>query len=132
ESEIYCSQLLRQKRGFPLYDPEPRQTLPQEYQQSGVAIGDVGRITPNGAFDFFFNIYLPADHPINDNDVPENFSPLPALQIKGSVQQILFCGRSCFDSVGSKTRSRCLPGWGFPSQLPCSTRGRPSSSTWLA
>ncbi|KAJ7843054.1 hypothetical protein B0H14DRAFT_2265648, partial [Mycena olivaceomarginata] len=52
--------LLHQKRGFPLYDPGPRQTLPQEYRNTGVAIGDVGRITPEGAFDFFFNIYLPA------------------------------------------------------------------------
>ncbi|KAJ6568694.1 hypothetical protein B0H19DRAFT_909469, partial [Mycena capillaripes] len=62
--------------GFPLYDPEPRQTLPLEYRISGVAIGDVGRITPEGSFDFFFNIYLPADHPINNNDVPEDFCPL--------------------------------------------------------
>ncbi|KAJ7798016.1 hypothetical protein B0H13DRAFT_1516052, partial [Mycena leptocephala] len=65
ESEIYSNQLLRQKRGFPLYVPGPRQTLPEEYRKSGVAIGDVGRITPEGSFDFFFNIYLAADHPIN-------------------------------------------------------------------
>ncbi|KAJ7471491.1 hypothetical protein B0H11DRAFT_2040246 [Mycena galericulata] len=76
ESEIYCSQLLRQKRGFPLYVPGPQRTLPQEYQRNGVRIGDVGRVTPEGAFDFFFNIYLPADHPINRNDVPEDFFPL--------------------------------------------------------
>ncbi|KAJ7305416.1 hypothetical protein DFH08DRAFT_721236 [Mycena albidolilacea] len=75
ESEIYSHQLLRRKRGFPLYDPEP-QPVPEEYQKCGVAIGDVGRITPEGSFDFFFNIYLEADHPINNNDVPENFSPL--------------------------------------------------------
>ncbi|KAJ7870368.1 hypothetical protein B0H13DRAFT_1522488, partial [Mycena leptocephala] len=76
ESEIYCNQLLRRKRGFPLYDPEPRQSLPAEYRSSGVAIGDVGRVTPEGTFDFFFNIFLPADHPININNVPEDFCPL--------------------------------------------------------
>ncbi|KAJ7476179.1 hypothetical protein FB451DRAFT_1246084, partial [Mycena latifolia] len=76
ESEIYCSQLLRQKRGFPLYVPGPQPNLPDEYQKIGVSIGDVGRVTPDGIFDFFFNIYLPADHPVNANDVPENFSPL--------------------------------------------------------
>jgi hypothetical protein len=76
ESEIYCNQLLRRKRGFPLYDPEPRQSLPEEYRSSGVAIGDVGRVTPEGTFDFFFNIFLPADHPININNVPEDFHPL--------------------------------------------------------
>ncbi|KAJ7707377.1 hypothetical protein B0H17DRAFT_1000461 [Mycena rosella] len=76
ESEIYCSQLLRRKRGFPLYVPGPQRNLPTEYQRKGVSIGDVGRVTPEGVFDFFFNIYLPADHPINANDVPEDFSPL--------------------------------------------------------
>jgi hypothetical protein len=77
ESEIYCNQLLRRKRGFPLYVPGPQKYLPEEYQQTGVSIGDVGRITEEGIFDFFFNIYHPAGHPINHNDVPENFAPLP-------------------------------------------------------
>ncbi|KAJ6562016.1 hypothetical protein B0H19DRAFT_91533 [Mycena capillaripes] len=82
ESEIYCNQLLRRKRGFPLYVPGPQQNLPADYQNKGVAIGDVGRVTPDGIFDFFFNIYLPADHPVNDNDVPENFYPLPPYSSK--------------------------------------------------
>ncbi|KAJ7832935.1 hypothetical protein B0H14DRAFT_1170861 [Mycena olivaceomarginata] len=76
ESEIYCTQLLHQKRGFPLYVPGVQQTLPEEYRKRGVAIGDVGRITPEGSFDFFFNIYLPADHPIHNRNVPEDFFPL--------------------------------------------------------
>ncbi|KAJ7170942.1 hypothetical protein C8R43DRAFT_72172 [Mycena crocata] len=46
-----------------------------EYQRNGVAIGDVGRVTPDGIFDFFFNIYLPPGHPINAN-IPEAFSPM--------------------------------------------------------
>jgi hypothetical protein len=60
-----------------LYVPEPRRNLPTEYQTIGVSIGDVGRVTPEGIFDFFFNIYHPADHPINGNRVPEDFFPLP-------------------------------------------------------
>ncbi|KAJ6624711.1 hypothetical protein B0H10DRAFT_1750886, partial [Mycena sp. CBHHK59/15] len=64
-NEIYSSQLLRQGRGFPLYVPEPQRNLPEEYQTRGISIGDVGRVTPEGIFDFFFNIYLPAHHPIN-------------------------------------------------------------------
>ncbi|KAJ7875184.1 hypothetical protein B0H14DRAFT_2279279, partial [Mycena olivaceomarginata] len=63
--------------GFPLYVPGPQQHLPEDYRRHGVGIGDVGRITPEGIFDFFFNIYLPADHPIHNNNVPENFVPLP-------------------------------------------------------
>ncbi|KAJ7482536.1 hypothetical protein FB451DRAFT_1393872 [Mycena latifolia] len=76
DSGSYSSQLLRRGRGFPLYVPEPHRNLPREYRDRGLAIGDVGRVTPEGIFDFFFNIYLPADHPINANRVPENFRPL--------------------------------------------------------
>ncbi|KAJ7285226.1 hypothetical protein C8J57DRAFT_711744 [Mycena rebaudengoi] len=76
ESDNYCSQLLRQGRGFPLYVPGPPGNLSEEYRRNGVSIGDVGTVTPRGIFDFFFNIYLPSDHPINAH-VPENFSPLP-------------------------------------------------------
>lgn len=75
ESEIYSNQLLRRKRGFPMYVPGPRLNTPAEYQTSGVAIGDVGRVNPEGTFDFFFNIYLSSDHPINAN-TPEGFTPM--------------------------------------------------------
>ncbi|KAJ7745734.1 hypothetical protein B0H16DRAFT_972010 [Mycena metata] len=68
---------MRRRRGFPLYVPGPPENLPAEYRRHGVAIGDVGSITPEGIFDFCFNIYLPTYHPINHHDVPESFDPLP-------------------------------------------------------
>ncbi|KAJ7800335.1 hypothetical protein B0H13DRAFT_1534572, partial [Mycena leptocephala] len=71
----YSSQLLGQGRGFPLYVPGPQINLSAEYRRRGVAIGDVGTVTPEGIFDFYFNIYLPANNPINAN-VPEGFAPL--------------------------------------------------------
>ncbi|KAJ7908190.1 hypothetical protein B0H13DRAFT_1479018, partial [Mycena leptocephala] len=76
DSEIFCSQLLRKKRGLPLYDPAPQINLPAAYQRNGVGIGDVGRVTPEGIFDFFFNIFLPPEHSINGNNTPEDFSPM--------------------------------------------------------
>ncbi|KAJ6512912.1 hypothetical protein C8R45DRAFT_961709 [Mycena sanguinolenta] len=76
ESRNYCDQLLYQGRGFPLYVPKPDRNLPAEYQREGVAIGDVGTVTTEGSFDFFFNIYLPANHPLNTH-TPEDFVPLP-------------------------------------------------------
>ncbi|KAJ6485198.1 hypothetical protein DFH09DRAFT_391450 [Mycena vulgaris] len=76
DSGGYCSQLLRRGRGFPLYVPGPQRNLPREYQRQGVTIGDVGRVTPEGIFDFFFNIYLDGDDPINVENVPEDFCPL--------------------------------------------------------
>ncbi|KAJ6588066.1 hypothetical protein B0H19DRAFT_1366784 [Mycena capillaripes] len=81
-SEIYCSQLLRQKRGFPLYVPDPHINLPAAYRRCGIAIGDVGRVTPEGMFDFFFNIFLPPEDPINENDTPEDFFPMTSYNLK--------------------------------------------------
>ncbi|CAK5263158.1 unnamed protein product [Mycena citricolor] len=76
QPEIYASHLSRQQRGFPLYFPSPQDNLPEEYKMRGVCIGDVGCVTPEGIFDFFFNVYLPADHPINRGFVPAGFVPL--------------------------------------------------------
>ncbi|KAK7033461.1 hypothetical protein R3P38DRAFT_795399 [Favolaschia claudopus] len=75
ESGNYTSLLLRQGRGFPLYIPAPPANLSAAYRRKGVAIGDVGRVTPEGSFDFFFNIYLPRGHTINVN-TPPDFEPL--------------------------------------------------------
>ncbi|KAK7018184.1 hypothetical protein R3P38DRAFT_3274317 [Favolaschia claudopus] len=63
------------KRGYPLYEPAPQSTLPEEYQEHGVSIGDVGRVTDQGIFEFFFNVFLSANHPININ-TPPGFVPM--------------------------------------------------------
>lgn len=72
--------MVRRKRGFPLYEPAPQINLPTEYQTHGVSIGDVGSVTPEGIFDFFFNIFLPPEHPINGNHTPDDFSPIPLYE----------------------------------------------------
>ncbi|KAJ7852070.1 hypothetical protein B0H14DRAFT_814091 [Mycena olivaceomarginata] len=59
ESGNYSNQLLRQGRGFAVYSPKPQRNLAPEYRRKGVSIGDVGTITPQGTFDYFFNIYPP-------------------------------------------------------------------------
>ena len=74
--EIYFSQLLTQKRGCPLWAPGPNKRLPIEYRRQGISLGDVGFITSMGEFWFLFNIFHPADHPINRGLVPRGFSPL--------------------------------------------------------
>ena len=61
--------------------PGPSSTLPCTYRRRGITVGDVGIFTASGGFDFFFNITLPANHPINQQGLPEGFSPLfPTLQ----------------------------------------------------
>ncbi|KAJ7603442.1 hypothetical protein DFH06DRAFT_1069395 [Mycena polygramma] len=85
-NESYCSQLFRQKRGFPLYHPNVQQDLPAEYLTHGIAIGDVGTVTQDGSFDFYFNIFLPAGHPINANGVPTDFVPMEPYDLRDVVQ----------------------------------------------
>ena len=77
---IYRQYLAETGRGIPIWPPGPSSTLPNAYRRRGIAVGDVGILMPSGRFDFFFNIYLPADHNINQQGVPVGFSPLPKLQ----------------------------------------------------
>ena len=82
DHEIYYSHLLTKKRGSPLWIPGPGMQLPIEYRRQGISIGDVGIITESGGFDFLFNIFLPADHPIHVRGVPESFCPLDPTQLE--------------------------------------------------
>jgi hypothetical protein len=76
DTEVYVQNLLPKRHGFPLWYPQPDESLPYEYRKDGVGIGDVGIITSHGYFDFLFNICRPSDHPINSNGVPQDFCPL--------------------------------------------------------
>ena len=75
-NKIYERHLGVKKRGFPLWIPEPNMLLPLSYRRNGINIGDVGIITPSGAFSFLFNICRPQDDPINPPVLPEDFSPI--------------------------------------------------------
>ncbi|KAJ7364388.1 hypothetical protein DFH08DRAFT_682466 [Mycena albidolilacea] len=86
ESGNYSNQLLRQGRGFAVYSPKPQRNLAPEYRKKGVSIGDVGTITPQGTFDYFFNIYLPADDPINAH-IPDSFVPLPPYLVMDVIEE---------------------------------------------
>lgn len=72
---IYQRHLELKGHGFPLWIPPANQNLPIQYRRTGVRIGDVGIITPNGGFSFLFNICLPHDDPVNLR-LPEHFSPI--------------------------------------------------------
>ncbi|KAJ7612364.1 hypothetical protein DFH06DRAFT_152746 [Mycena polygramma] len=102
DSEIYYRQMLYQKRGFPLYVPGPKINLPAAYRRRGVAIGDVGRVTPEGVFDFFFNIFLAPGDPIHVNHTPEDFSPLALYDPIDLLHESYDPG----DSVSSSTVQR--------------------------
>ena len=59
--------------------PTPSRALPAVYQKNGIRIGDVGRITANGSFNFLFNV-CQADVAAA---LPDNFEPLePIMSIE--------------------------------------------------
>jgi hypothetical protein len=75
-SEVYTRLLLPKGHGCPIWCPEPDENLPQAYRESGVRIGDVGRIDSDGGFDPLFNICAGADDPINPKGVPDGFEQI--------------------------------------------------------
>ncbi|KAE9391955.1 hypothetical protein BT96DRAFT_864578 [Gymnopus androsaceus JB14] len=73
--------LLHGRNGYPLWEPKQRSgegvlQLPDEYRKEGVRIGDIGILSKTGDFDYFFNACLPADHPVNQGRVPQDFIQL--------------------------------------------------------
>lgn len=44
------------REGYPLWNPEPV-SLPEDRQEKGLEIGDVGVIDEDGIFNFIFNVY---------------------------------------------------------------------------
>lgn len=68
--------LLSKNRGYPLWIPSPSTSLPILNRKLGVSLGDVGVLTSEGGFDYLFNIFHDATHPINAVvGVPEGFVP---------------------------------------------------------
>ncbi|KAF8336680.1 hypothetical protein F5887DRAFT_1246950 [Amanita rubescens] len=64
--------------GYPLYMPTPYRGLPAAYRKKGIRIGDVGMITPNGAFDFLFNA-CKSDAGVHPAALPDGFELLKAV-----------------------------------------------------
>lgn len=51
-------------------------SLPVLHRTLGISLGDVGVLTPEGGFEFLFNIFYNASHPVNAFfGVPEGFAP---------------------------------------------------------
>lgn len=80
---VYVRQLYPKGHGFPHWEPDPDENLPQKYIDKGISVGDVGIITEDGGFDFLFSICFPSDDPINGRGVPDAFEdvPSPPLEI---------------------------------------------------
>ncbi|KAK7030239.1 hypothetical protein VNI00_014256 [Paramarasmius palmivorus] len=99
-AQLYARALFLLGHGYPLFCPEPNEALHPEYIENGIRFGDVGLITPDGSFDFLFNICLPADHVINQScGTPDNFTP---VKWNGQIRR-----NSNYFQPGKPVCSRC-------------------------
>ena len=63
--------------GYPLWTPQLKAELPEDYQRNGLKIGDVGIVSPlDGSFDVLFNITLPPDDQPCRRLVPKHLTPV--------------------------------------------------------
>ena len=89
-----------------MWIPGPDMILPTEYRREGIRIGDVGILYRSEGFSFLFNIFLSADHPINDGRVPPGFEPLDLSNLKhGPKKQVVFGPKSYLTSTSVATSS---------------------------
>ena len=87
--DVYAKHLPCAPYGYPLRMPEPMSILPQDYQDEGLQIGDVGIVRRDGQFDVLFNICKDSDNALHATwGVPENFQPVPQGMVRFSKNAI--------------------------------------------
>ena len=121
--EIYYDQLLLRKRGSPLYLPGPLRNLPIEYRRTGCRIGDIGILYSNGFFDYHFNIFVPAYHPINRGRVPQGFKHFdfaPAVTRRDVAEGQAFTANSFLASAWMRKRNNTDDGAMYVPDAPLS------------
>lgn len=91
------------RHGFPLWSPQLDCSLHVDYRTNGVNVGDVGIITLDGGFDFLFNIWLPAAHPIQPPDLLHDFDALerPKRNVSRQNEMIGAYNSMCYGAFNS-------------------------------
>ncbi|KAJ7148424.1 hypothetical protein C8R43DRAFT_848692, partial [Mycena crocata] len=102
--ELYSRRLCGLQQGYPLFEPQPFDDLPEPVRRIGTQIGDVGVVTADGAFDPIFNILRQPDDYANRCGVPANFEQVFLSPEESSVlQQIYPPGTVISNNVVNKT-----------------------------
>ncbi|KAJ7498020.1 hypothetical protein B0H11DRAFT_830114 [Mycena galericulata] len=73
DSKIYAKRLFPTGNGYPLFNPDPLNDVPDRDRKIGIRIGDVGVVTRDGSFDTIFNITLASNDPSNRFGVPAGY-----------------------------------------------------------
>ncbi|KIM36711.1 hypothetical protein M413DRAFT_449046, partial [Hebeloma cylindrosporum] len=98
-------------RGSPIQNPDMQLNYPIEHRMVGYSIGDVILFDTRGFVDFEFNIFVPADSPLNGmpQDIPETFSPmLHPLDPSNVHEDTPFKGHTVLE--GQSVRKLKVPG----------------------
>lgn len=74
-ADTYVRNMITTCRGYPLWAISPSWTHPLDRRRRGFVVGDVGIIQSSGVFTAYFNIFQPADHPLHEFGVPDDFLP---------------------------------------------------------
>ncbi len=88
-----------------MWIPGPAMNLPMDYRRRGIGIGDIGILYCAEGFKFLFNIFLPANDPINDGRVPEGFKPLDHSKLQQGRKVQVLEKKDCFTSSSVRKRS---------------------------
>ncbi|KAJ7673119.1 hypothetical protein DFH06DRAFT_1081948 [Mycena polygramma] len=79
DANLYVILMLMRRKGYPMWCPSPNlaQQIPIAHRKNGISLGDVGLITPDGGFDFLFNVFADRNDPLNGEgkNVPDGFTP---------------------------------------------------------
>jgi hypothetical protein len=108
DHRVYCKHLSDKGRGFPLSVPGPNLALPTKYRENGTSIGDVGVFYGTGGFAFCFNMFLPADHEINEGRVPNGFIPFDKSKVERTIEKSAFGGSCLATSCLKPSDSRSI------------------------
>ncbi|CAA7271111.1 unnamed protein product [Cyclocybe aegerita] len=76
---VYALSLMSSGNGFAPLEMLGVQGQSDKHFEQGISIGDVGYFHKNGRFTYLFNIFYPADDPIQTRHVPRKFSPVGPL-----------------------------------------------------
>ncbi|KAF5324403.1 hypothetical protein D9619_011261 [Psilocybe cf. subviscida] len=103
--DVYVDCLLTKDRGYPLWIPSPDRSLPSLNRTLGISVGDVGVLTPEGGFDFLFNIFYDATHPINAVvGVPDAFVPFTPAPAPADIRHFVEWNAGSFLADASMVR----------------------------
>ncbi|KAG7441798.1 uncharacterized protein BT62DRAFT_907383, partial [Guyanagaster necrorhizus] len=108
---LYTKALIHKGHGYPFWYPEPDCSAPDEFIRTGIQPGDVGIRNDSGGFDFLFNIFKNAEHPINHGRVPPDFVPLNPSSIQrrtGSYTTVIASEHASYSEISAGISANAL------------------------